>query len=211
ERWASGVAKLEASEEALGRVVSSQSFVSSQSSSLNVLGHGEGCSGVDELEELRARLRDSERENSRLREQETSREAAEKELIDQVGPLLARLGHPLSASAGVDESQFRLFDSWFSALGGKPSGGQSNELHKVSLSQVSNVLIEALTGGSHADAARGKAVAGLQGALLPFYKPLKADPVDCMLAAVLLRLDFANAAELHRLAPGSYRFGVSGP
>eukprot|EP00931_Biecheleriopsis_adriatica_P106777 TRINITY_DN81160_c0_g1_i1.p1 TRINITY_DN81160_c0_g1~~TRINITY_DN81160_c0_g1_i1.p1 ORF type:complete len:440 (+),score=62.36 TRINITY_DN81160_c0_g1_i1:45-1322(+) len=44
----------------------------------------------------------------------------------------------------------------------------------------------------------------------PFYKPLKSDPVDCLLAAGLLRSDLPLAPELCRIGPGNYRLGQKG-
>jgi len=47
----------------------------------------------------------------------------------------------------------------------------------------------------------------------PLYRPLKADPVDCLLAAGLLNLEsrpMAGSTDFVRLEPGLYSFGAGG-
>jgi len=44
-----------------------------------------------------------------------------------------------------------------------------------------------------------------------FYKPVKIDPVDCMLAAALLRLDEPPPVQIARLESGKYILGPTGP
>ncbi|CAJ1372828.1 unnamed protein product [Effrenium voratum] len=47
-------------------------------------------------------------------------------------------------------------------------------------------------------------------ALCSFYKPLKRDAVDCLVAAELLRSGFEDAAEFSRVGSGQYQLGETG-
>jgi len=123
-----------------------------------------------------------------LQEKDAAREAALRMFFEQVSPRLHDLGQPLQLSAqeaaASMEGMKAQLDSIAAALDQAPAASNSAQTPL----QVSKDPEPAL------------------GDLCKFYKPVKSDIVDCMLAASLLRLDSPPEFEVVRLEPGIYRF-----
>lgn len=150
-----------------------------------------------QLDSLRDQLRQVERRFMQVQERESLREEALRSFFEQTGPSLLRLGRtqklpPKEAAASMEASRVQLAEV-VAALAVAEKGEKG-------------------AGSSGSDgAAKDKEPAGSGPGI--FYKPVKTDPVDCMLAAAFLRLEAeppAPAAELARVEPGVYRLASSG-
>jgi len=142
------------------------------------------------VQSMQQRISFLEKENETLKDASTRRARAEREVMNHVLQLVDQLG--LVA----------------------PSLAMGTGVHDIPIAQASAILQEvaakvaviASSGpGKDASAAANRAVSG--GSL---YLPLKTDPVDCLVAAALLRSDFADAGQLVRLGPGQYQLGPNG-
>ncbi|CAK0893662.1 unnamed protein product [Prorocentrum cordatum] len=153
-----------------------------------------------EAEELQARYQELEHENLRLREHGGGR-------VDEA-PLLALAEEALSRAVCA-EPGLPSFDAWLAALGDEERSrlAGSGQGRLLSICRQVSALRSA-----PAAAGPGQPPGAGRGGVF-FYKPVKSDPVDCLLAASLLRLDREPppALELSRVEPGLYRLGASGP
>lgn len=150
------------------------------------------------VDALRDQLRQVERRFTQVQERESSREEALRSFFEQAGPSLLRLGRPpklqpKEAAASTEASRAQLTEV-------------------VAALAAAKVEDEKGAGGSGSDGGAKDKEPARSGPGI-FYKPVKTDPVDCMLAAAFLRLEAeppAPASELTRVEPGVYRLASSG-
>eukprot|EP00933_Yihiella_yeosuensis_P071828 TRINITY_DN80070_c0_g1_i1.p1 TRINITY_DN80070_c0_g1~~TRINITY_DN80070_c0_g1_i1.p1 ORF type:complete len:521 (+),score=88.73 TRINITY_DN80070_c0_g1_i1:92-1654(+) len=135
-----------------------------------------------EIEELRARYQELEQEVFKLRAAEAARDAVQRDFANQVSPMLSKLGVELG------------------------------EASRSSMQDVNTAISEALIRSSTAAEAVTLAASKVERPeLRPFYKPLKSDAIDCLMAAQVLRLCYSQASEIRRIGPGLYGLGANGP
>ncbi|CAJ1441015.1 unnamed protein product [Effrenium voratum] len=117
----------------------------------------------------------------RLEKEKEDRDLCEKDIVNQARQLLCKLGPKTACDAGE------------------------------AMEQAATVLREVNAKVGDMLQAKEKAAPRPQkNALCSFYKPLKRDAVDCLVAAELLRSGFEDAAEFSRVGSGQYQLGETG-
>lgn len=161
-------------------------------------------------EQLRREKDEQARDLAVMQAQDKARVAVEADFFEQVRPLLEKVGKPLrreSLGGGAVDASRTLFASVATVL--------------EAAVQAPPGAVEVGNGHGHAFTPRtpkGAAISAL--GPMPagpvshgfFYRPVKTDQVDCLMASILLRLGVEpRDVEFIRVEPSLYRVGPEGP